>query len=238
MKLRRMYSFGFSLACLVTTVACQPSPTAEAPSSPPTVSEGSEGKAVPFGYKTIWLAVHTNNPQAVVDALGGASRPATWEEGLAESKGLFVTPPIEDWVLVTGNIPAADTTDLNARIALPTALSSRLETEVQYFGTHRIVEWHAWARVLRGEVVRAYGYVGESSETLFDVGEPTREERELGFAFFDERSPQAQRPGYWERANLRHPDEQDVTGLAGRWSINPTTLGERGAVGHGWIVER
>lgn len=235
----RMFKARASVVALtLASTSCQSAPPTNPAAPQPSPTEAPKDHAIPFGYKTIWLAIRSEDPRAVVDALGGSSHPVTWRDGLAEGKHLFVTPTIDGWVLVTGDLEAADTPDVNSRLALSKALSTRLETEVQYFGTHRIVEWHAWARIVGGEVVRAYGYVGESSETLFDIGEATKGERELRSTFFDERSPEAQQSGYWERTDLRYPDERDVTKLAGRWSIDPTTLGERGDIGRGWIVER
>ena len=216
-------AFG-SFALTLASISCHSAQPTSRTAPPPHTAEAE--RAIPFGYKTIWLAVRSDEPRAVVEALGGRSRRATWKEGLADGSHLFVTPPIDGWVLVTGNLEAADTSDVDSRLAFSTALSTRLETEVQYFGTHRIVEWHAWARIVRGEVVRAHGYVGESNETLFDVGAATPDELALGFKFLNNEGPETR------------PDERDVTRLAGRWSIDPTTLGERAAVGDGWIVER
>ena len=70
-------------------------------------------------------------------------------------------------------------------------------------------------------------WVGERGETLWDEGEQTPEERDLGFRFFDERSPEASQEGYWERKDLSFPNEDCVTRLAGAWSLDPTTLDER-----------
>ena len=236
-----MRVFHARAACVVVlslaSVSCQSAPQATESTAPQPSTKASAGEhAIAFGYKTIWLAVRTESPRAVVEALGGKSRPATWREGLAETTGLFVTPSIDGWVLVTGNLEAADTTDPSTALSLPKALSTGLATEVQYFGTHRLVEWHSWARVVRGEVVRAYGYVGESGKTLFVVGKATVDELALNFDFFDERSPDASNAGYWERTDLRYPGEEDVMRIAGRWSVDPTTLGERGALGRGWVV--
>jgi hypothetical protein len=104
---------------------------------------------------------------------------------------------------------------------------SRRFGEAQYFCTHRVVEMHVWARAIQGRLVRGYGYSGERGQTLWDEGEPTRAERDLGFRFFDERSPEATREGYWERADLSFPDEGAVMRLAAAWSINPTTLDQQ-----------
>jgi hypothetical protein len=98
------------------------------------------------------------------------------------------------------------------------------QREAQYFATHRVVESHTWARAVRGRLVRGYGWVGERGETLWDEGEQTPEERDLGFRFFDEQSPEASQEDYWARQDLRYPDEECVLRLAGAWSLDPTAL--------------
>ena len=60
--------------------------------------------------------------------------------------------------------------------------------EVQYFGTHRIVELNAWARVVDGMLVRQYADVGESLQTLWAYGPETPEEQALGLTFTDLRT--------------------------------------------------
>jgi len=82
--------------------------------------------------------------------------------------------------------------------------------DVQYFGTHRVVEYHGWARVVKGKMVRQYSYVGDQGRVLCDYGKPTHEERNLGLNF----------------DQGRFPNEGDVMKLAGAWSVNPTTLEE------------
>ena len=86
--------------------------------------------------------------------------------------------------------------------------------------------------------MRLYGYLGERGETLFDIGGQTDAEASLGFRFFDERSPEASDPkvDYWAREDLTFPNEDHVMQLAGKWSIDPTTLEER-EVGDGWLGE-
>ncbi len=85
--------------------------------------------------------------------------------------------------------------------------------------------------------MRLYGYLGERGETLFDIGAQTDAEVSLGFRFFDERSPEAGDPksDYWAE-DLTFPDEGHVMQLAGKWSIDPTTLEERD-LGDGWLGE-
>lgn len=73
--------------------------------------------------------------------------------------------------------------------------------------------------------MHAYAFLGERGETQADRGEQTREEMDLGFAFFNERSPEASKDDYWEREDLTYPSEENVMAIAGRWSVDPSQLG-------------
>lgn len=195
--------------------------------------------AVSFGYKSQWLAVRTDDPTAALKSLGASNfREVGWSQGVGAPEGeVFATPPLDGWVLVVGAFPEILGEGDEMAVALVSKLSSELGTEVQYFGTHRVVEYHAWVRAKTGEVSRAYAYLGERGETLFRMGEQSAEEKALGFNFFDNKSPEAEDDAYWERDDLSYPDEEDVMKVAGQWSINPAELEERGAVGKGWLAD-
>jgi len=188
-----------------------------------------------FGYKTAWIAAHTQDGVRLCGALGLRNTvPCAAEVGIAaacsSSRKAFVAPPVQGWSLCVANgfFQVADSRppefgELAAR------LSAELECEVQFFASHRVVEAHAWARARAGKLVRAYLYVGEQGEKVVDVGAPTAEERELGFAFFDPSSPDANTNTYWGREDLQYPDEEHVVLLAGRWSVNPVDLNDLGS---------
>jgi hypothetical protein len=171
---------------------------------------------VPFGYKCAWLAIKNPNPEAVVNALGlvGAQK-CGWKKGIeAAYRGeFFITPAVNGWVLVVSialpEIP--DKKGEDRLLPLIAALGQRFH-EVQYFGTHRIVEYHGWAKALEGKIVRRYAFLGERGETLCNEGPLTQEERKLDLIYSDS----------------KHPSELDVMKLAGAWSINPKTLDELG----------
>jgi hypothetical protein len=96
--------------------------------------------------------------------------------------------------------------------------------DAQYFCTHRDVELHLWARARRGQLVRGYGWLGDKGVILWDEGGQTKVERDLGFRFFDGRSPAVEQA---ENKDDTLPDEGSVMQLASLWSINPTTLDEQ-----------
>jgi hypothetical protein len=199
-------------------------PAPRARRAQPGVGSPPEDFPVSFGYKTAWLAIDTEDTPAVVEALGlHHVRRATWAEGLY--RATFVAPPVLGWTLVEGVRPEAGDPRL---LPFLEGLSKRFG-EVQYFGTHRVVDYHAWAKAVDGRVVRAYGWLGERGEVLLDVGPKTTEEEELGFRFVDRTTV----GGDWE--GLQMPDEEDVMRIAGRWSINPQQIDAYPSVGVGYL---
>jgi len=180
-----------------------------------------------FGYKQTWLTIASTASSAVARALNLThAQSCTWEEGiqLTVPHQLFVSPPIQNWVFVVGQpLPRPDGHLLSQQIA---PLLNRLSAEfgiAHYFSTNRVVEYHSWARSEAGRLVRGYAYLGERGETLWDEG-ASRTETELGLALFDERSPEASDPAYWNRTDLQFPDEENVMQMARRWCVAPSDL--------------
>ena len=170
-----------------------------------------------FGYKCAWLAVRTDSPAAVAAALGlDAATPSTWAEGIAGAYDgrVFVTPQLHGWILAVGtSLPDTGDAHNPDRITPVLLRLGQQFPDVQYFGTHRVVDWHAWARVVAGRFVRKFAYVGDQGVVIWQYGALTPEETQLGLLFS---------AGAIE--NSPFPDEQNVTDLAGLWSIDPTTL--------------
>jgi hypothetical protein len=185
------------------------------PSAPPEPDE-----PVSFGYKCAWLAIRADSARAVAEALDLEDlRPSGWSDGLdaAYSGQLFVTPPLRGWVFaVSTSLP--DCGDENRPDAVSPLLARLGERfpEVQYFATHRVVEFHAWARVVEGRTLRKLAWVGDQGFVAWDEGEPTGEERALGIAH-TRRSIEAGKA----------PREADVMAIAGSWSLDPSTLEEQ-----------
>jgi hypothetical protein len=204
------------LPALVVTalIGCQPS----APSQPrndkkeATIVAGDD--PVPFGYKCAWLAIKTDQPDAVVTTLGlvGAQK-SNWAKGIAAAYNgdVFVTPVIQGWVLVVSlSIPEIVDEKREDQLTPLIRILGKRFRDVQYFGTHRVVEYHGWLRAVDGEIVRRYAYLGERGEALCNDGRLTDDEKKLGLVYDDS----------------KFPSEQDVMKLAGAWSINPTMLNE------------
>lgn len=175
-----------------------------------------------FGGKQAWLAVRGQSAAAVLDALGlrdlGTVR---WRDGVdvahLTDDRVAVTPPLcgareSRWVLALGRWFFASPPDV-------VDLSARLSTEVQFFATHRVTELHRWQRAANGELVRAFGYVGQTGEVTAWHGDPDPAERAAGL------------PGKLDPETTVLVSEHDVLRVADAWSIDPTTLNGRPAPG-------
>jgi hypothetical protein len=219
-----------------------------------------------FGYKVSWFAVKASGTAAVIDALELKDAvPANWASGLAAAnpeafsrdgdRWLFVSPPINGWVLAVGfwlPYPAAEThDDIAAKFDTMFALLATRFDDVQFFASHRVSDYCAWARAVNGGPVRIFAYDGE---VLMNLGGQTPEEAKLGlpdltglslsdaedrtFRVAEELDAEQEKlvasglsqDEAYERAhaNGRHafPNEDDVVELAALWSIDPTHLSE------------
>jgi hypothetical protein len=179
---------------------------------------------VGFGGKQAWLAVRDGDSATVLDALGLRDLgDVPWREGIdiahLTDDRVAVTPPLPgarhtSWVLAAGRWL------LRPDVAVDVAeLSARLDTEVQFFATHRVTELHRWQRAADGELVRAFGYVGQTGDVTSWHGDPDPAERAAGL------------PGILDAETVVLISEHDVLRVADAWSIDPTTLTGRPAPG-------
>jgi len=218
-----------------------------------------------FGYKVSWFAVRASDTAAVIGALEIKDAvPANWASGLAAAnpdtfspdgnRWLFIAPPINGWVLAVGSwlpYPTAETHhDIGAKFDTMFAVLMRRFDEVQFFGSHRVSDYCAWARAINGEPVRIFAYGGE---VLMNLGDQTPEEAKLGlpdlsglslsdaedklFTVAEELDAEQERlvasglsqdEAYERVYGDRHafPTDEDVVALAALWSIDPTRLSE------------
>ena len=182
-----------------------------------------------FGYKTCWLAVRDRTTAEVADALRLTKRVAmAFGPGtdLAYGTGVYVTPELAGWTLAHSQnelweyLEPTDTR-FAARLA---GLSARLG-EVQFFATHRVSEYHAWAWARDGHLLRAYCYIGDSGTIPLFIGEPTAAERAAGVGTRTfEAGHESWTDDEWEAWLDTTPNEATVMRIAGSWSINPQTL--------------
>lgn len=199
--------------------------------------DSTPDRPVGFGYKMSWLAIKAPDAATVRGALDIENvQPANWRTGLvaAYNGHAFISPRVGDWVFVlSSKLPElGHPPDNEEWTALMTDLSRTFD-DVQYFSSHRVSDYNAWARFGNGTEVRAFAYC---AETLVDRGDKTAGETELGYHYFDGKSADAGSNTYWEREDLCYPDEEHVMEIAGQWSVNPQSLDEIDLPhGSGWI---
>jgi hypothetical protein len=174
---------------------------------------------VGFGGKQAWLAVRGTDPARVIEALGLRDLGTVgWRDGMdlahLTDDRVAVTPPLDGWILATGRYLLRPDVPVDV-----IGLSGRLHTEVQFFATHRVTELHRWQRAADGELIRAFGYVGQTGEVTSWSGEPDPAERAAGL------------PAELDEDATILVGENDVLRVAGAWSVDPSTLSGRAAPG-------
>lgn len=182
---------------------------------------------VPFGYKCQWFAIKTNDTQAVINAMQLKNvRVANWTTGIdgAYEGYYFISPPINGWTLVINSVmPDFSGVETPSPLTVISDLSSRFG-EASYFGTHRVVEYHAWAKSVNGKLVRAYGYLGEAGEIIINQGEISQGELDNNLIFTDLNA---------DEPNL--PSEEDVLLIAKKWTVDPQMENGNFHTGTGFI---
>ncbi|SFT40014.1 hypothetical protein SAMN05216474_0349 [Lishizhenia tianjinensis] len=191
--------------------------------------ETEKDSPIDFGYKTVWIAVKTNNKQRISEILKLKNiQPSNWKSGIetAYNNGVFITPQVGQWTLAVGMklVNNGNLESINQLEKTLNKLSSEFG-EAQSFGTHRVVEYHHWMKSVDGETKRIYSYIGESGENIKVYGDIT--ESENGLNLFNSLSKEAESDEYWEREDLDYADEELVMKIAENWSVNPTKLTER-----------
>jgi len=189
--------------------------------------EAEPDSAIAFGRKNLWIAVSATSTESVARALGLVdTQPCNWRSGFRAayaypSSYVFVTPPVRGWVLAVGcGIPdPGDPSLLPHWRALMNTLSTAFG-RAQFFASHRGSGYSAWARYTEGVEERLFAH---ADDLLHNVGTPLPEELDV-LAHLPDPSAAEEDPGYWDREDLRAPDEDDVFRMASAWSVDPMTL--------------
>ncbi len=164
-----------------------------------------------------WILVRTSNTPHLRQVLGLANEPPVgWSEALVRSRerGVFVSAPVDGWSLLIGGGLPDPATDPDPAFRFLMGLSGEFG-DVQAFGLDRVLNFHSWARLRDGAVVRAYAWSGE---TVWNQGRMTLDERLLGLCCWDY-GVQPEAPGYGEVAPVLTNTER-VPLLARRWGLD------------------
>jgi len=169
-----------------------------------------------------WLAIRSQNPQVVRNALGlDHLTSCPWVEGLTGGHGYFIGAPVNGWIIVTGSglpDPGADADDC---FRFLTGLSRKVG-QVQFFQAEQVLQHHAWVRVENGVVTRAYAWAGE---TVWNQGAKTAAETDLSmkcFGYGGQPDAASRADGKWLAGNVAK-----VPLLAARWSLDPARINLR-----------
>jgi hypothetical protein len=201
-----------------------------------TAAEEAPQVPVPFGYKTAWYAVHSDDAQGVASALHlsdihssdwttGTTAALDWNDGT-----VFVTPPVHGWVFAEGAVLFSDT-DRDRRFENRLVSLSDQFGEAQYFASMRVSDAYTWARAKGGYLDCMFEW---ADGQMHRQGNAKQVEEQVGLKFFDAASAAAKDPGYYKRNDLTYPDEEDVLKVATAWGLNPMkieTYPEAGATG-------
>jgi hypothetical protein len=171
---------------------------------------------VAFGPGRTWLAVATDEPARVLEALAIDEPVASgWSEGLAAAATggadapVFVTPPVSGWVLIVSrSLP-----DLRDVVPLVERLGRDLDARVQAFQADGPCGRHGWILVEHGELRRAYVYHRDEARPVLEVGHATAADDDIDA-----------------------PDDDDVMHVAADASLDPTMLATYPPLGRGWLA--
>jgi hypothetical protein len=170
----------------------------------------------------LWMTIRNRNLHSVQSALGLHNpKPCTWLEGFTGEQGLFISPPVNGWILVVGSDLPDPGEDIDVCFRFLLELSRKLG-QVQFFNAHRVLNHHAWVHMEAGRVVRAYAWAGK---TLWNQGIKTRAELDLGLKCFRYlEGPERARLG---QSDVIATNTDKVPLLAARWSFDPAAVDER-----------
>jgi len=183
-----------------------------------------------FGCSMAWLAVRSDDPLEVIDALQLEDASAcNWNSGIGAvyddwlgATRVYVSPPVEGWVFAVGlSLPHPLGGGFADKCTPLLVDLGRRFSEAQYFFSYPPIDYYAWARVKDGRLVRAFAVSDEG--IVWNKGRPSREERSLGLKLFELRGVRG-RKGDAGGEMILHPTEDHVLRLASSWSIDPTTL--------------
>ncbi len=182
-----------------------------------------------FGYKSTWISIKADDPQKVAEILKLQDiKPANWETGLESANvnyesQVFITPPVYGWIHIIGALPDFYWDHTKELLSLLEELGKTYDP-VLFFATHRVSDYHAWARVDAGKVTRAFGFC---DEIFCDHGEMTADELELNVddILYDLDDEEEYEDGETEdRIEKNYVDEDTVIQMAESWAVNPTEL--------------
>jgi hypothetical protein len=150
--------------------------------------------------------------------------PCPWHEGITGEHELFISPPVNGWIIVTGSRLPQPGHDVDACFRFLLRLSRALG-HVQFFMADTVQRHHAWVRVENGVVARAYTW---ANETLWNQGPKTLAEIELNMKCFNYGEDREVVDSTTEASTAANVEK--VPALAARWSLDPASVHDDGRI--------
>lgn len=169
-----------------------------------------------------WVAVRSANTALVREVLGDVAAVQGWSEALSRcrERSVFVSAPVDGWTLVVGGGIPDPVADIDDAFRFLSDLSREVG-DVQFYSADRVLNFHAWARLRDGRVLRGYAWAGE---TLWNEGRATLDERLLGLR---SRDYGAEMPVLrYGETSPEQTNTERVPLLARRWGIDFATASE------------
>lgn len=196
---------------------------------------------IAFGFKTDWLAIKSDSPEAVLAKLPLKNvQIANWQSGFqaigetdykSSLQPVFVSPSIHGWVFVVSHLSLPTPNQTESFHALMQPLLDEFQT-VQYFGTYRVNDYIAWAKAENGQWQRRF--VTAEGRILENFGDQTAAEKSLGL--LDIRAEEELEQDDIFQQWIQSCDEETPTQLAALWSVNPLELEQMNlAPSTGWL---
>lgn len=179
--------------------------------------------SIPYPPPARWVAVRSSNTLLLKALLRvEADPPIAWSEALSRSREtkLFVSPSVENWTLVIGNALPDPVEDIDRCYHFLTSLSREIG-EVQFFAMDRVLNFHTWARLRDGRVVRGYSW---SADVRWNEGRITMDERLLGLRARPYAEPPE--PVAYGEVSPEQTNTERILLLARRWSLDPVAASE------------
>ncbi|MBL1226465.1 hypothetical protein [Enterococcus sp. BWR-S5] len=182
----------------------------------------------PFGYKSVWIAVHSESALEVAEAVKALGFD-NFQVNESYNGWVFVHDVIDsvtDFSKVTAiNDEAEDSSSYWAlliksncvdekNIAVLKELSKAFGS-VCFFVNHRVSDCYAWVKCETGEVTRAFEFI-EGYGVTIDMGIPTEEEDNLSIDYGDFNAMNEA-----DEEDNDSPNENDVMEIAVAWSSLP-----------------
>ena len=170
----------------------------------------------PLGTEIAWLAVRCEDPERVIAALDMPGQRANWATGLAAARqgdGLFVSPPVDGFVLVVFRDTLPEAGDLHL---LPSedwyddeewAVRVTAFDEVQSFDISDKEAYYGWEQVISGRLVRRQ--IRQGYRVYADEGGMTEGEA------------LAARQGIASRGTGAPFTAENVMDIAAAWGVDP-----------------